>query len=283
VTYFAPEFALPVPPERHGGVVGVVKSEQHHGSPAEQDVRLAAFLAALRDQLEPSSPPTPSPALRRVFDGGLGAVEPLAAPAPPRRRSTGRRRLVAVGAAAILAIGGTGAAGALPGAAQDAFDRTAEAVGWSRAPRPVQVPPAGVVPDGPVDAVEAPSVEDPGKDQAPADGRTFAETTVVPDATDPGSPGVDDPASLSDDARRLGPAEAGTTVPQQTPAGQDRPVEPAAPDGSGAPPEGSEEHRPTTPDPEAGSARHSETPVDVITPDEPPPGNEPASARGLPN
>jgi hypothetical protein len=179
--------------------------------PTEQDL-----LVDLRDHLTPAAPPSPTPVLRAAFDAGFGDLAPLAAPAPqrPARR---RRPLLAAGVAGVLVLGGTGVAGALPGPAQDAFDRTAGAFGIdlrSDSDR-ADLPPTG---PAPVATLDQPDITD---GEADAPGRTLAEDRVVPDATDPESPGIDDPTGVADDAQDLAPVpvpapEAG---PQDAPGG----------------------------------------------------------------
>jgi hypothetical protein len=204
--------------------------------PAEQDL-----LIDLRDHLTPAAPPTPTPVLRAAFDAGLGDLAPLAAPAPqrPARR---RRPLVAAGVAGVLLLGGTGVAGALPGPAQSAFDRTAGAFGIElRADSDrADLPPTG---PAPVATLDDPSA-DAADGEADAPGRTLAEDRVVPDATDPTSPGIDDPAGLADDAQDLapvpvpaappgaGPQDAPGGAPSElTPPTSTPPPAPAAPGG----------------------------------------------------
>lgn len=199
---------------------------------------LAGVLEALREQLVAPTPPAPSRQLRSAFETGFGATPPLPAPMPRPRRAA-RRRLAAVGAVAVLALGGTGAAGALPGSAQGAFDRTAEAVGLSRRATPAQVPAVD-----PAASSEIGVGERPSNDGTRPDGRTFAEARVVPDATDATSPGVDDPPTVAEDARDLrpedpapeGPERAPVDTPAPEPTGRPGPPEPGAPVDAGEPP-----------------------------------------------
>lgn len=177
--------------------------------------RLGEALSDLRATLLPEAPPEPSRILQAAFRDGLGDTPPLAGPVPwsPARR----RRSVAAGIAATVLLGGAGVAQALPGPAQSAFDWTADIVGLD--PRDDQpVSPADPVE---IDAPQATPI-DPGG-SAPQDG--FAEEDVVPDATDPASPGIDDPAALSEDAREQAPA---TTPPTGPPDPAPAPEPPAA-------------------------------------------------------
>lgn len=104
------------------------------------DERLAAVVEEIR--LYATGPaPAVGPVLMAVLAQGLGArsgrvARPLPAPAPsaPRRRlvrrlQPGRARLVLGAAVASVGFLSTGAAGALPGPAQSAFERAAIAAG----------------------------------------------------------------------------------------------------------------------------------------------------------
>jgi hypothetical protein len=208
---------------------------------ATRDAIDEPLLIELRDHLLPESPPEPSVALWVAFRDGLGDAAPLEAPA--LRRSA--RRPVAVGGlAAALFLGTVGVAGALPGPAQSAFDRTAGFVGIER--QDAERGPA-------VDPVE---VEAPVPTAADAEDRSddgVADDAVVPDATDPVGPGVDDPGQVAGDAQDLRPAEppptapSGPPVPTTTPApgspadppaGPIDPERPGVPGESGPPPAG---------------------------------------------
>lgn len=200
------------------------------------------LLRELRDRLLPESPPVPSAALRVAFHDGLGDAAALDAPA---LRRPARRPLAVGGVAAALLLGAVGVAGALPGPAQSAFDRTAGLVGIERhdaEPAPA-ADPGGLEPPAP-SAVEA---ED-------GTGEGFADDVVVPDATDPANPGVDDPGQVVEEGRDLRPtdpppATAPTTAPVPTtipepgspadpPGEQIDPEHPGAPGEYGPPPAG---------------------------------------------
>jgi hypothetical protein len=217
-------------------------------STGESPATTAELLEVLRARMVPSEPLVPSEALRTAFEAGLGATAPLPAPMP-RPRRVARRRLAAVGAVAILALGGTGAAGALPGSAQDAFDRTAEAVGLSRRATPAQVPTTDPADPADVEAEE----HDDGTGTTPA-GQTFAEERVVPDASDPAAPGIE-PGGVADDARDLGPEGAPAPADDGRPgpppiAGPDDhpgPAQPGAPVDAGEPPSPADELAPERP------------------------------------
>ncbi|MDP9006894.1 MAG: hypothetical protein M3N15_08270 [Actinomycetota bacterium] len=104
------------------------------------DERLAAVVEEIRVYATGPAPAV-GPVLMAVLAQGLGAgsgrvARPLPAPAPsaPRRRlarrlQAGRARLVLGAAVASVGFLSTGAAGALPGPAQSAFERAAIAAG----------------------------------------------------------------------------------------------------------------------------------------------------------
>lgn len=129
------------------------------------DDGLRAFVDAVRCAYAQGPPPEVGPRLSAVLTTGLGALAPPVerprADPLPRSEVAGRwRRLdgrlearwlrVGLGAAvASLTFLGTGAAGALPGPAQSAFDETADALGIEL-PEPVptdDVPPAPAADD----------------------------------------------------------------------------------------------------------------------------------------
>jgi hypothetical protein len=228
-------------------------------STGDRPATTAELLEALRDRMVPSAPPAPSDQLRTAFESGLGATPPPAAPMPRPARAR-RRRLAAVGAVAVLALGGTGAAGALPGSAQDAFDRTAEAVGLSRRATPVQVPPAD--PASPAELEVERQPDDVGSNPA---GRIFAEERVVPDATDATSPGIDDPSTVAEDGRDLGPEDPATDGTQHAPVDTPAPAPTERP-GPGE-----------TPGPTSGD--EAPAPADPIAPERPGAGDEPRTSR----
>jgi hypothetical protein len=102
------------------------------------DEPLCAFVDQVRSTYAFGPPPEIGTRLSAVLTRGLGTVEAaerrMAAPARPTWRLAGRvqgrRARLGLGAAvASLTFLGTGAAGALPGPAQSAFEHTAEVVG----------------------------------------------------------------------------------------------------------------------------------------------------------
>lgn len=213
------------------------------------DETLAALVAEVRTAFTTGPDPEVRPQLMAVLTRGRAGCPDLA-PAPARMAPTvGRRRglverlqgrgpRLALGAAvAGLSFLGAGSAGALPGPAQSAFERTAAAVG-------VDLPEARDGNDSLDPAEQPPTIvpgAEPGDDQRTGE-RPGDEPAVIPDPApstgqlpgegdrgdEPpegtGGPGND----LSRDARELGPSQ-----------GRGQPGPPPDPGaGNGGPPEG---------------------------------------------
>jgi hypothetical protein len=120
------------------------------------DRLLAAFVDDVRRRYAGGPAPTVGPALAEVLATGTGTAPapttPAVLPDPPAGGFvawlSGRRPRLALGAAvASLSFLGVGAAGALPGPAQSAFERTADAVGIRLPAAVAPEPPATVVPE----------------------------------------------------------------------------------------------------------------------------------------
>jgi hypothetical protein len=222
------------------------------------DLLLAAFVDDVRRCYAVGPAPTVGPALAEVLATGTGTASAPTTPAAlPERAAggfvawlSGRRPRLALGAAvASLTFLGVGAAGALPGPAQLAFERAADAVGVRLPATVAPEPPAPVVtdPEGPAGA--------PGREG----GGHGREAGIPPASVPPVGGGVDNltPAA-ADDRQELerdreerpgagessreaggpsrepgGPAE---DVPASRPAEPDRPgSEPASPGAPGRP------------------------------------------------
>lgn len=201
--------------------------------------------------------PTVGPDLAAVLAGGIGAGAPPPDPAVVRpgpveaahrrlrHRLQGRRGRLVLGASVLsLTFLGTGAAGALPGRAQAAFEHTAEVVGIELpeeareddAPPPDE--PAPVEPGdrgGPDDGGEAPpplGEREPGP--APGDDGGSPAPTNPPAGGD-GRPGAPDGAGTPGDDLGRDPREG---VPEGVPAPVS-PSPPGPPDAlPGGPPDG---------------------------------------------
>lgn len=216
------------------------------------DEALAVLVADIRTALTTGPGPEITPQLMAVLTRGrAGCTDPFAAPAPvapplarPRRRLADRlestRARLALGlAVASISFLGTGAAGALPGPAQSAFERTASAVGVDLpgvVGRDEDAPaPAGPAPGTPAPLPEGSDPGQPAPEPAPS--------------TDPGDPtggppgGEEGPArapeggerpgnELSRDAREGRPVEVPAPVPPGRPEGTGPPAGVPAPDGT---------------------------------------------------
>lgn len=182
------------------------------------DEPLCAFVDQVRSTYAFGPPPQIGPGLSAVLTRGLGTGGPaevrLPAPAAgPARRAwrladalQGRRARLGLGAAvASLTFLGTGVAGALPGPAQAAFERTADVVGIELpetarrdpAPAPAESEPdAGTSsPTGGGDAPDSPGVgaggenPDPGSSPPPVAGRPDNSPPAAPQPGPPGDAG----------------------------------------------------------------------------------------------
>ncbi len=226
------------------------------------DDGLRALLADLRSAYADGPAPVITTRLASVLERGLaGGLAPGGHPAPvvprvgPRSRPPlvdrlqSRRLRLGLGAAvAGLTVFGTGAAGALPGTVQSAFERTVEVVGIelpeaARTPEPVPGSGEGAPMPAPTDRDSGGGTLDraPGQRGA-APGQAGDPPVSGPDTPlgeRPGEAGdADTPGSSNgEDARRGRPGQAGGgagapadgTTPPGPPEGADRP-------GSGTPP-----------------------------------------------
>lgn len=231
------------------------------------DEALRAFVDDVRSAYAFGPPPRIGPRLSAVLTRGLGpegeAERPLAAPtAHPARRTwrlagrlQGRRARLGLGAAvASLTFLGTGAAGALPGPAQSAFERTAAVVGIEL-PEPTRP----VAPSAPTD--QGPGTEPAGRTDS-GDGPGSPPAGPRPSAPEPGSPpvsfggGADDGPPAAPQPSRPGDAGppgdtgegAGGQPGQGPPDGVPAPSAPGPPDRSGTGPP------PGAPGPPGGSS-----------------------------
>lgn len=201
------------------------------------DDLLAVFADDLRRTYTLGPPPRMGPALAQVLaagtrttaaDGPVPLAVPERAPGGFLGRLQGRRpRLVLGAAAASLTFLGMGSAGALPGPAQSAFDRSADAVGISLPATDTRNP-------------AAPDARDPDElpgtsSSSPRDARGSGPIVPVPPAGDrqrPVAPDVPAAADASPSAPGLRDVDvpggdAGGRAPQshvEHPAAEDRPA-----------------------------------------------------------
>lgn len=187
---------------------------------------LTVFADGLRRSYTLGPPPRVGPALAEVLTAGTrtAAAEGPAPVALPGRgagglvgRLQGRRPRLALGAAvASLTFLGVGAAGALPGPAQSAFDRSADAVG-------VTLPAAGTRGSTASDAHEPgelPGTFSSGRQDEAGAGEDAGPTAPVPpaDARQRAAPEGDPEAAGG--SRSAGPALADVDVPGRKAGGR---------------------------------------------------------------
>ena len=168
---------------------------------------LTVFADGLRQSYTLGPPPRVGPALAEVLAAGTrraAADGPVPVAVPERAtdgllgRLQGRRPRLALGAAvASLTFLGVGAAGALPGPAQSAFDRSADAVG-------VTLPAAGTRASTVSDAHEPEELPGPFSRAPQDEERAGTRPTVSPAGGRPGAVVPDDPAAAG--ASLTGPA-----------------------------------------------------------------------------
>lgn len=232
--------------------------DELHGDPG-----LRAFVDDVRAYAS-GPPPVVRGELAAILTGGIGRAAAggpaVARPGPvdnPLRRLgerlQGRKGRLALGASVLsLTVLGTGGAGALPGPAQAAFERTVEVVG-------IELPEEVRQDDGPPPSEPAPV--EPGDQEGPGEGRETPRPT-----------GEAEPDRGREDDRRS-PAP---TIP--SPADEGRP---GPPDGAEAPGEGlSREARERAPGHVPGPASPPrQGPPDTLP--ERPPASGPTAGRGL--
>ena len=230
--------------------------DQHHAEPV-----LRAFVEDVRTYAS-GPPPVVRSDLAAVLAGGVGAAARRDDPVVARRGRAegllgralsgiqGRRGRLALGASVLgLSVLGTGGAGALPGPAQDVFQRTVEAVGIELPEEVRQSDPLGPedrapqdpAPDAPVkggdrEVPEAPQPPPPRDDRRP-DVRPGQDEPTSP-TTPRTPPRPRDGAGAPGEGLRREAGGDGPASPPSTPAppvSPPRPGAPAAP--PGAPPE----------------------------------------------
>ena len=231
--------------------------DELHGDPG-----LRAFVDEVRTYAS-GPPPVVRADLAAILTGGIdraaagpAVARPGRVDSPLRRlgeRLQGRRGRLALGASVLsLTMLGTGGAGALPGPAQAAFERTVEVVG-------IELPEEVRQDDAPPPSEPAPV--EPGDQDVPGDGREAPRPT-----------GEAEPDRGPEDDRRT-PAP---TTP--LPADERRP---GTPDGAEPPGQGlSREARERTPGDVPGPASPPRPgPPDTLPGS--PPGDAPGAGRGL--
>ena len=229
--------------------------DELHGDPA-----LRAFVDDIRAYAS-GPPPVVRGDLATILTSGIGSAAAggpaVARPGPvdgPLRRLgerlQGRRGRLALGASVLsLSVLGTGGAGALPGPAQAAFERTVEAVGIELPEEVRQDDPRGTEERAPQDPAPETPVEAGDRDRPEAPQPPPPRDERRPDAP----PVQDDPPS---------PATPGTTPPE-------------ARDGAGTPGEPGLRR-------EAGGDRPAGPPTTPAPPVSPPRPGSPGAAPGAP-
>ena len=231
--------------------------DELHGDPG-----LRAFVDDVR-AFASGPPPVVRGDLAAILTGGIGSA-PAGGPAvarpgpvvgPLRRlgdRLQGRRGRLALGASVLsLTVLGTGGAGALPGPAQAAFERTVEAVGIELPEEVRQSDPQGTEDRAPRDpAPEAPVGTGDGErpelpqPPPPQDDRRPDAPPVPDDPISPATPGTTPPeardgAGAPGDGLRREPGGDRPASPPTTPAPPVSPPRPGSPGvAPGAPPDG---------------------------------------------
>ena len=231
--------------------------DELHGDPG-----LRAFVDDVRAYAS-GPPPVARGDLAAILTGGIGTAaagggavaRPGAVEGPLRRlgeRLQGRRGRLALGASVLsLTVLGTGGAGALPGPAQSAFERTVEVVGIELPAEVRQDDAGGTEHRAPQDPapqapVEAGDRERPEAPQPPPP-RDDRRTDAPPAQDDPASPATPrssppearDRAGAPGDGLRREPGGDRPASPPTTPAPPVSPPRPGAPGAApGAPPDG---------------------------------------------
>lgn len=227
-----------------------------------RDPALRAFVDDVRAYAS-GPPPLVRGELSAILTGGIGSAagagaavaRPGTVHSPLRRlgeRLQGRRGRLALGASVLsLTVLGTGGAGALPGPAQAAFERTVEAVGIELPEEVRQSDPPGTedraprdpAPEAPVEAGdrEEPEVPQP---PPPGDDRRPDAPPVPDDPPSPATPGTTPPEARDGtgtpgDGLRREPGGDRPTSPPTTPVPPVSPPRPGSPGAApGAPPDG---------------------------------------------
>ena len=232
--------------------------DELHGDPG-----LRAFVDDVRAYAS-GPPPVVSTDLAAILTAGIGrtaaggpaVARPGPVDSPLRRlgeRLQGRKGRLALGASVLsLTVLGTGGAGALPGPAQAAFERTVEVVG-------IELPEEVRQDDAPPPSEPAPV--EPGNQEGPGDGRETPRPTA----------GAEPDREREDDGRAPAPT---------TPSPVDE-ARPGTPDGAEAPGEDlSREARERAPGPVPGPASPPRPGPPDTLPERSPAGG-PSGGRGL--